>query len=322
MRTNNTYIFLMVFGLITIFAENAYALDRWTVDTPEGQQSCLVENNALTECVPIVGDRLIVDTPDGQLSCLWDVDQYVDCIPAEDALNEASITQADPLTSEADTSISAQPKRASSETNAASDTVTQEATSSSTSEGHLFAGNTPNGLTYGFTFGWFGQVSDGKSQENGFSFGGNLGFKYNWLGLSLDMDFSVNPTEKQHENIWTYSFSALLMGYIPFADDIMQTIGFGIGYTGWSLDYEYTEYSLDYDWWTGYYVTENNYDEVIDSGGFLSLKLKARLDFIFDEFTLGLEVDWIPWLDIDNQGKIVNNIVGLQIHLGGFKMLY
>jgi hypothetical protein len=112
------------------------------------------------------------------------------------------------------------------------------------------------------------------------------------------------------------------MGYIPFADDIMQTIGFGIGYTGWSLDYEYTEYSLDYDWWTGYYVTENNYDEVIDSGGFLSLKLKARLDFIFDEFTLGLEVDWIPWLDIDNQGKIVNNIVGLQIHLGGFKMLY
>jgi hypothetical protein len=137
--------------------------------------------------------------------------------------------------------------------------------------------------------------------------------------------FHFNPisiTEKQHENIWTYSFSALLMGYIPFADDIMQTIGFGIGYTGWSLDYEYTEYSLDYDWWTGYYVTENNYDEVIDSGGFLSLKLKARLDFIFDEFTLGLEVDWIPWLDIDNQGKIVNNIVGLQIHLGGFKMLY
>ena len=116
------------------FSENAYALDRWTVDTPEGQQSCLVENNALTECVPIVADRLIVDTPDGQLSCLWDVDQYVDCIPAEEALNA------------------------------------------------------------------------------------------------------------------------------------------------------------------------------------------ARLDFIFDEFTLGLEVDWIPWLDIDNHGKIVNNIIGLQLHLGGVKM--
>lgn len=175
----------------------------------------------------------------------------------------------------------------------------------------------PNGLTYGMTLGWFGQVCKGSLEENGFSFGFTIGFKYMHFGLSLDMDISVSPTEEKFHDLWTYTFGGGLMLYLPFEDGMAQTFGFGVGYTGWSLDYEYTTHSLAYNWYDGYYVKENNYSTTVDSGGFLSLKLKARLDFFLDDFNMGFEFDWIPWLDTDKNGEIVNNIIGIQWYLGG-----
>lgn len=177
-----------------------------------------------------------------------------------------------------------------------------------------------SGLTYGFSFGWFGQFFEGKNEENGFSFGGNVGYKGPYVGFSLDMDISVSPTDRKFEDIWTYSISGLLVGYIPISDSFMPTIGFGVGYTGWTLDYEYTSYGLGYDWYNGYYVTEDNYDRVLDSGGFMSLKLRCGLNFTFDDFLFGLEVDWIPWLDLDNGAKIANNIIGVQLSFGGISI--
>ncbi len=177
----------------------------------------------------------------------------------------------------------------------------------------------PNGFTWGFSMGWFGQVDDGGLAENSFSFGGDIGWKWSHFGFSVDCDLSVAFLDQPYQDLWTYSFHGLFMTFLPFDYGNEFTLGVGLGYTGWSLDYK-RENKLNYHWYNDAYYSDNsNVEKVIDSGDFLSFKLNARLDFVFDEMVVGFAFNWIPWLDVKHGGKIVNHIVGLQFRIGGIE---
>ena len=337
------------------FAASAQEQARVTVDMPNGKSSCLLVDNALVDCVLVEPQREIIQTSSGAMSCILENGSYVDCRMVEgagdatepatpdDMVNDVSAVPAEGTFNPADSGTESVPYEGESaysepiplepvapEDNPAyvpPDTVEPVQASAPSSESGSSHSSSfgywdddygiENGLTYGMSLGWFGQVSKGKLEENGFALGFTLGFKYMHLGLSLDMDISVSPTDVKFHDLWTYSFSGGLMLYLSFEEGIAQIIGFGVGYTGWSLDYEYTTHSLAYNWYDGYYVKENDYSRTVDSGGFLSLKLKARMSFFLDDMEIGFEFDWIPWLDTDKNGEIVNNLIGIQLYLGG-----
>ena len=306
--------------------------NRIIVDTPNGQNSCVLgADGSLSDCRPLVAEvRQIVDTPNGPMNCLWQDGGYSDCQPVaqENPQGSSGLTAEE----EAKADAIAEAAMAQQQQQVYEETATTDASPSYSSSGIGYWENDydiPSGLTWGIGFGWFGQVYEGKSEENGFSFGGDIGFKTKHFGLSADLDISVSPTDKKFEDLWTFSFSGLLMMYFPLTYNIEQTIGFGVGYTGWSLDYEYTTHTLHYNWYDGYYVEDRDHSKTIDSGGWLSLKLKGRLDIVADDVVVGLEILWIPWINTDKKGKvredgtrekaktIVNNIIGIQLHIGG-----
>ena len=326
-------------GGLLVMAD-AQADDRIVVDTPNGQQSCLFVDNALVDCVPVEELRYLVDTPNGQMGCLWQDGAYVDCqpVPAEE-VPEVSDVQPDPgVMDRAQAPVESEPQiedQPGGQIDSVSEPMSEpqpeyqpvvveqqpvsEAPASSSDSSFGWWDNDydmPGGLVFGFSLGWFGHVYRGESTENGFSFGGNIGFKTVHFGFTMDIDLSVSPTDKKFHDLWTYSFSGMLMTHLPLTYGIEQTIGFGVGYTAWSLDYEYTTQSLHYNWYTGYYIKEEDHSKNIDNGGWLSLKLKTRMDCVADDFVLGLEFDWIPWIDTKTS-KIVNNIIGLQLYIGG-----
>ena len=323
---------------------------RILVDTPNGQNSCVFgADGSLTDCRPVEAQvRQIVDTPDGPMDCLWKNSGYSDCRPSEvepqQPVNTSEAENYDNTDAPYDSSMTRAnvqeeypqeeyPQEGYPQEEYPQETYPQEGypqeeynqpapavqTQYSTLSYWDNDYDIPWGLTWGIGFGWFGQVYQGKSQENGFSFGGDLGFKGDHFGVSLDMDISVSPTDEKFKNLWTYSVSGLFMMFFPIDYGIEQTIGIGVGYTGWTLDYEYTTHTLHYNWYDGYYIKDNDYSRTIDDGGWLSLKFKARMDFVIDSLVLGFELVWIPWLDTDRKGKIVNNIVGLQLHIGGIE---
>ena len=316
---------------------------REIIQTSAGAMSCILDNGSYVDC-QMVGDSsaaapAATDTPvDVMPGSEVDANASADVLPenlnpADEqpleqtgdmnaVVNEGDAVYSEPIPLEA-VAPEDNPAYVPPEQPAPEQTASEAVEPSSYSGGGLSYWDNDydimTGITYGMSLGWFGQVSKGNLEENGFSFGLDIGYKGAHFGVSFDCDLSVSPTEEKFHDLWTYSFSGLIMTYWPFADGIAQTIGFGVGYTGWSLDYEYTTRSLAYDWYDDvYYVEENNYSSTVDSGGFLSLKLKARLDFFLDDLIIGFEFDWIPWLDTDNNGKIVNNIIGIQLHIGGF----
>ena len=363
-------LFFIPLVLCMTFANNAEAQERIIIDTPNGQNSCILSNNALSDCIPV--QRVTIDTPNGQNTCLLINDALSDCVPVSPLGSQSeTVPQSTPdLGEQYDVSQQYQsdgnmiqddnngynqplsdpqePEYASEPQDYATDPqqdyqndavpqnqvedqrITEGQISQSTDNSYNDSSNSsfgywdndydiPNGLTWAVTIGWFGQVASGKLEENGLSVGVDLGYKWTHFGFGGDFDISVSPTEKKFHDIWTYSVHGMLMAYFPIDYFIEQTFGFGIGYTGWSLDYEYSTYGLGYNWWDGYYVEERDYSKTIDDGGFLSLKLKARLDFILDDLVIGFEFVWIPWIDTKKHGKLANNIVGLQFVLGGIE---
>ena len=318
---------------VALTGMNAWAQDnRVTVDSEEGQLSCVFDGMGYSDCVPLDQLRYVVDTQDGQMACLWQNGEYVDCQPYGESEyvqdnhvnsynNDGYSDGVYNLQTNSQNSGRVIGKR-SEMAKARQENDSEPQVSSSDSPSGYWDNDygIPNGFTWGVTIGWFGQFNEGNNTQNGFSFGGDIGGKWTHFGFSVDMDFSVSPTERHYENFWTYSFHGLLMTFWPLTNGVEITAGFGAGYTGWTLDYEYTEKTTEYDWWNDvYYINEDNYRENLDGGGFMSLKLKARIDFVFNSTTLGLEFDWIPWLDTKNHGKVVNNIFGVQLHIGGIE---
>lgn len=308
--------------------------DRVIVDSEEGQLSCLFDGVDYSDCVPLDQLRYLVDTQDGQMACLWQNGEYVDCEPYgepeyvqdnNNSVNDDSGYSNGVYNLQTNSQQSGRVVKRSEIANEnqanSSDSQASYSSSSSSSSGYWDDDHgIPNGLTWGLTIGWFGQFYEGNNSQNGLSLGGDIGGKWTHFGVSLDFDISVSPTEKRFENFWTYSFHGLFMTFWPIAEGIEVTAGLGVGYTGWTLDYEYTQKYLNYDWYNDvYYVDDEYHSQNIDSGGFMSLKFKARIDFVFDSTTLGLEFDWIPWLDTKNSGKLVNNIFGIQLHVGGIE---
>ena len=300
--------------------------DRVTVDTPDGQMSCIFDGADYSDCVPADSLRYVVDVGDGQqMACLWQDGNYVDCLPYDATTGEViedSGVVADSNDDVADQDFNSQNQnqRMYSQPNQIYEEEKANVSSASEDSDHLsYWDDTygiPNGITFGTTLGWFGQFHDGNN-ANGLAVGLDAGLKWTHLGGELDMDLSVSPTDKRNENFWTYSFSALFMTYWPIAESLEAVIGFGIGYTGWSLDYEYSVSSYHYDWLDDvYYKDTDSYSQNLERGGFLSLKLRARMDIVLDNWTMGLEFVWIPLLDVDNGGKVANNIVGVVLRVG------
>ena len=253
------------------------------------------------------------------MSCVYEGGEEVDCLPYEDHYSmEWVINHRDESQEQNNTQSSAmQSSGQSSSQNA----YVSSSYVSNYREPDYWENDyaIPNGFTWGIALGWFGLVEHGDLADNSFSFGADIGGKWTHFGFSLDCDLSINIINEPYHDLWTYSFHGMFMMFFPFDYGKEQTIGLGLGYTGWALDYDNPE-KLNYRWYNDvYYVENDNPEKVIDSGGFLSLKLKARLDFVFDETTIGFEFDWIPWLDIKHGGKLVNHIVGLQFHLGGIE---
>ena len=280
---------LAVFANIqNVWAQNI-TLDsgnRITIDSEEGQMSCIFDGIDYADCVPIDQVHYLVDSENGQMACKWLNGNYGDCIPYGDTSVSESSNVYDPAEQsyvESQANVQQHKSQFVNPTPTQIETVTQEnsaqensvqqtevqqnntpqTTYSSSSSSSLYWDDDyeiPNGLTWGVTIGWFGQVQDGDNSLNGLSFGCDLGGKGTHFGGSLDLDLSVNPTEKKFENFWTYSVHGMFMTFWPFTEGMEVVAGIGAGYTGWTLDYEYSTKTLNYDWWYDvYYVEENDY---------------------------------------------------------------
>lgn len=252
---------------------------------------------------------------DGEtMSCVYEGAEEADCLPYEDHFSMEWVInhrQEEPTTNVDST----QNSNTSSSWNSGSSSYVSYHEPSYWENDYAI----PNGFTWGVVMGWFGLVNDAGLEANSFSFGTDVGWKWTHFGFSVDCDLSVKIMDQPYQDLWTYSFHGMFMMFFPFDYGKAQTIGIGMGYTGWALDYEQAD-KLNYNWYhQAYYSDDSNMDKMIDKGGFLSFKLKTRLDFVFEEITIGFEFDWIPWLDIHHGGKLVNNIIGLQVHMGAIE---
>ena len=311
------------FGSLAMAQDN-----RVTVDTPDGQMSCQFDGTDYSDCVPADSLRYVVNTDDGQMACLWQDGNYVDCLPYDANTGEviqdngAAAIPDNQATDQNFNSSDLNRRMYSDPSQSQTANYNENAADSSASSGDeplSYWEDTkgiPNGITFGTSIGWFRQYHDGDTNANGLAVGLDAGLKWTHLGGELDMDLSVSPTDQRFENFWTYSFSALFMTYWPITDSLEGVIGFGVGYTGWTLDYEYSVDSYHYSWIDDvYYKDTDSYSENIDRGGFLSFKLRARMDLVMDAMTLGLEFVWIPLVDVDD-GKVANNIIGVMLRVG------
>ena len=305
---------------MTVCMGNAYAEStRVVIDTPNGQNSCIMENNTLTDCVPVNSARYEIVTSKGRVSCLRQNGSYVDCKPVTEvqAVPEGTgAADAAVLPNDSGAAANALPAEAQADTSSIYDHPEMDEEYKPSYWDNDYG--IPNGLIWGATIGWFGEFYKGSNDINSLSFGGNVGWKYRHFGFSVDGDFAYCELNG-HKGLdyWTMGIAGLLMMYLPLTDGIAQTIGFGIGYTGWSVDENWTTYSIGHSWLTGYYVEENDYTRTIEEGGFLSLKLKARLDVYIDDMLVGIEFVWIPWIDTDRKkDKIINNVIGIQLDVG------
>jgi hypothetical protein len=339
----NTLLAGVAFASLFV-GHNAFADSRVVINTPNGQSACLLQGDAYVDCVSLDKLRVEIDTPNGKQSCLWLNDQYSDCVAVSGASAEAGSDSTQPMfvsreeaeqkAREEEEARKAQEEEArkaqeEAEMMARADELARQALENakqapepsqpSVSYDVDYEYGYPNGFLYGVSFGWFGQVYDGKNDINSFSFGGNIGGKWDFVGFTLDLDASIGliDTDSSAE-YWTFTFSGLVSAYYPIDMFSALSLHFGVGYTGWSIDKSWTSRTLVHNWYYGYYIEEENYTENIDSGGFLSLKMKARIDLCADDWVIGLEFDWIPWIDPDkkNGSKIVNNIIGIQLYVG------
>ena len=263
------------------------------------------------------------------MSCIYDGGEEADCLPYEDHFDPDWVMNH----RDDDESSSSQSQSNQSSSNSQSSSSSQsssQSTSSSSSSYHYHYDEPtywendfgiPNGVTWGIKLGWFGHVSDSKLVENSFSFGGEIGGKWTHFGFLVDCDASIKAMEQIYHDFWTYSVHALFMIYLPTTYEREFTLGFGIGYSGWSLDYEYSERPIDYNWYSDVYADHIAEGNPVKKGDFLSLKLKARYDFVFEDMVIGFEFDWIPWLDVKRGGKLVNNLIGLQFYFGGIQII-
>ncbi len=173
-----------------------------------------------------------------------------------------------------------------------------------------------SGLTYGVGLGWFGHVYDGDDWLDAFALSVDAGYKWKYVGLELDFDISFGGEDKADSFLFTYSFTPMVAAYIPFGVICLHTIGFGVGWSGWSRDHDYFTIDSIEDIDKKSHIDKTFYSGA-NRGSNMSLKLYYRFDIDVDHFFFGLELSWIPYIETGENSDIVNNLIGLSLRIGG-----